>query len=210
MSPTDERLEILEMIQRGTISPQEGLDLIGALGETWEEDPDLESSPNMGGFKSEPLHSAPNFEGEDFRKWKAWWIIPFWLGVGITTLGGALMYWAWSANGLGVGFVLAWFPFLIGVGIMVLGWNSKTGPWVHIRIHQKPGETPERIAISLPIPIRFFAWTIKTFGSFIPGLATAGIDEVILALSNNSPGEPPLSINVSDDEDGEQVKIYIG
>jgi hypothetical protein len=210
MSPTDERLEILEMIQRGTISPQEGLDLIEALGETWEEDLNIESSPNMSGFESKPLPPALDFEGEDLDKWRVWWIIPFWLGVGITTLGGALMYWAWSVNGLGIGFILAWIPFLIGVGTLVLGWNSKTGPWVHIRIHQKPGETPERIAISLPIPIRFFAWTIRTFGSFIPGLDTAGIDEVILALSNNSPGEPPLSINVSDDEDGEQVKIYIG
>lgn len=210
MNPTDERLEILEMIQRGTISPQEGLNLIGALRETWEEDPDLESSPNMRNFDAEPLPPAPDFEGEDFDKWRAWWIIPFWLGVGITTLGGALMYWAWSANGLGVGFVLAWFPFLIGVGTMALGWNSKTGPWVHIRIRQKPGETPKRIAISLPIPIRFFAWTIRTFGSFIPGLDTTGIDEVILALGNNSPGDLPLSINVSDDEDGEQVEIYIG
>ncbi len=210
MSPTDERLEILEMIQRGTISPQEGLDLIEALGETWEEDLNIESSPNMSGFESKPLPPALDFEGEDLDKWRVWWIIPFWLGVGITTLGGALMYWAWSVNGLGIGFILAWIPFLIGVGTLVLGWNSKTGPWVHIRIHQKPGETPERIAISLPIPIRFFAWTIRTFGSFIPGLDTAGIDEVILALSNNSPGEPPLSINVSDDEDGEQVIIYIG
>ena len=198
------------MIQRGTISPQEGLDLIEALGETWEEDPELESSANMPDFDAEPLPPALDFEGEDFEKWKAWWIIPFSIGVGITTLGGALMYWAWSANGLGVGFILAWIPFMLGVGTMALGWNSKTGPWVHIRIHQKSGEAPKRIAISLPIPIRFFAWTIRTFGSFIPGLDTTGIDEVILALGNNYPGDLPLSINVSDDEDGEQVEVYIG
>jgi len=208
MSPTDERLEILEMIQRGTISPQEGLDLIETLGETWEEE--LEFSQEMNGLDSEPLPPAPEFEGEDFDKWRAWWIIPFLLGVGITILGGALMYWAWSANGLGIGFILAWIPFLIGVGTMALGWNSKTGPWVHVRVHQKPGETPERIAISFPIPIRFFAWTIRTFGSFIPGLDTTGIDEVILALGNNCPEDSPLSINVSEDEDGTQVKIYIG
>lgn len=208
MNPTDERLEILEMIQRGTISPQEGLNLIGALRETWEEE--LESSLEMNGGESESLLPAPDFEGEDFDKWRAWWIIPFWLGVGITTLGGALMYWAWSANGVGIGFILAWIPFMLGVGMMALGWNSKTGPWVHIRIHRKSGEAPKRIAISLPIPIRFFAWTIRTFGSFIPGLDTTGIDEVILALGNNYPGDLPLSINVSDDEDGEQVEVYIG
>jgi len=36
MSPADERLEILEMIQRGTISAEEGLKLIEALGNDWD------------------------------------------------------------------------------------------------------------------------------------------------------------------------------
>jgi hypothetical protein len=93
---------------------------------------------------------------------------------------------------------------------MVLGWNSKTGPWVHIRVQQQPGEKPERIAISLPLPIRFFAWTIRNFGSFIKGLDATGLDEVILALEKNSPDDAPLSINVSDDGDGNQVKVFIG
>ena len=185
---------------------KDGLKLIEALGKTWDED----HPPELNGVGPEQQSSSPDFNEEDFEKSKAWWIIPFWIGVGITALGGVLMYWAWSANGLGLGFILAWFPFLLGVGTMALGWNSKTGPWVHIRIHQKAGETPQRIAISLPIPIRFFAWAIRTFGSFIPGLDTTGIDEVILALGDNSPGEAPLSINVSDDGDGEQVKVYIG
>jgi len=210
MSPTDERLKILEMIQQGTISPQEGLKLIEALGETWEEDLILDSFSDNNGFDTEPLPPAPKFEDEDFNKWRAWWLIPFWLGIVITALSGSLMYWAWSAHGLGFGFVLAWIPFLIGVGVMVLGWNSRTGPWIHIRVNQKPGETPERIAISFPIPIRFIAWAIKTFGSFISGLDNTGIDEVILALGSHEPGEAPLSINVTEGEDGEQVKIYIG
>jgi hypothetical protein len=37
-----------------------------------------------------------------------------------------------------------------------------------------------------------------------------GIDEVLLALGQFSPGDPPLSINVDDEADGEQVMIYIG
>ncbi len=210
MNPSDERIEILDMVQRGTISPEEGLKLIEALGESWEEELDLENSRDRNGVDPEQFSSAPDFAGEDFDKWRAWWIIPFWLGVGITTLGGSLLYSSLLAKGIGIGFILSWIPFLIGVGIMVLGWNSKTGAWVHIRIDQKPGETPQRIAISLPIPIRFLAWIIRNFGSFIPGLDFTGIDEVILALGKHSPGDTPLSINVSDDEDGEQVKVYIG
>jgi len=208
MTPTDERLEILEMIQKGTISPDEGLKLIEALGESWQEEESaglLEETEEL-----IPLQPSPELASEDFARWRAWWVIPFWIGVGITTLGGALMYWGWSAHGFGLGFFLAWIPFLIGVATMVLGWNSKTGPWVHIRVHQRPGEKPERIAISLPIPIRFFAWIIRNFGSFIHGLDATGLDEVILALEKNSPDDAPLSINVSDDGDGNQVKVFIG
>lgn len=210
MTAEKERLEILEMIQQGRISPQEGLKLIEALGESWEEEQLSPSADEEVLPGANPQLLAAGIEGEDFNRWRTWWVIPFWIGVGITALGGGLMYWAWSARGLGLGFFLAWVPFLIGVGTMVLGWNSRTGPWIHIRVHQKPGETPERIAISLPLPIRFFAWSIRTFGGFIKGLDATGIDEVILALERTSPGEAPLSINVSDEDDGEQVRIYIG
>jgi len=210
MTAENERLEILEMIQRGTISPKEGLKLIQALGEEWDEEALEEQSSGPGIVETQSLAFTPEFEGEDLSQWKSWWVIPFWIGVGLTALGGALMYWAWSVKGMGIGFLLAWIPFLIGVGTMVLGWNSKTGPWIHIRIQQAPGEKPGRIAISLPIPIRFFAWTVRTFGGFIKGVDVAGVDEVILALENSSPGEPPVSIDITDKEDGEIVKVFIG
>ena len=143
------------------------------------------------------------------EKWRRWWVIPFWTGVGITVLGGALMYWGWSARGIGLGFIAAWIPFLIGLGIMILGWNSRSGPWMHIRIKQQPGETPPRISLSFPLPIRLIAWMMRTFSQWIPDLPE-GMDEVLLALGNLSPGDQPLSINVSEKEDGERVMIYIG
>jgi hypothetical protein len=207
MTPANERLEILEMIRRGTISSEEGLKLIEALGEEWEEESSV--SPSSEGENDEILDHTSGFD-EDFSKWRSRWTIPFWIGVGFTTLGGALMYLGWSAHGFGPGFFLAWIPFLIGVGTMTLGWNSKTGPWVHIRIQQQPGEKPEQIAISIPIPIRFLAWGIRNFGNFIKGLDATGLDEIILALEQSSPDDVPLSVNISDDEDGNQVKVFIG
>ncbi|MGB2962738.1 MAG: hypothetical protein WBB69_01995 [Anaerolineales bacterium] len=214
MTKEIERLEILEMIQRGTISPEEGLKLIESLGETWEN-LDQEYSEAKAKLEGEPdrelIREVDSLSGlEDFKEWRKWWIIPFWIGVAITILGGGLMYWAWSAKGLGVGFIFAWIPFLIGIGVLVLGWNSRTGPWLHLRIQQKPGENPERIAISLPLPIRFFAWSLRTFGEFIPNLDATGLDEIILSLGESSQAETPLIIDVTDDDEGEQVKIYIG
>ena len=214
MTVNNERLEILEMIQRGTISTEEGLKLIEALGES-QADLDQEyllaKSKLEGEYYPERVdeHNSVPIP-EDFENWKRWWIIPFWTGVILTVLGGSLLYLAWSTKGIGLGFILAWIPFLIGVGILVLGWNSQTGPWLHLRIQQKPGELPKRIAISFPLPIRFFAWSLRTFGNFIPGLKGTGVDEIILALGDSSQSGTPLIIDVTDDDDGEQVKIYIG
>jgi hypothetical protein len=214
MTANNERLEILEMIQRGTISAQEGLKLIEALGETQDnlDEEYLLAKARLEGGTDPKVGDRfdPPPVLEDLEKWKKWWIIPFWIGLGITVFGSFLMYWAWSAKGIGVGFILAWIPFLIGVGVLVLGWNSRTGPWLHLRIQQKPGEKPGRIAISFPLPIRFFAWSLRTFGNLIPGLSGTGVDEIILALGESSQAETPLFIDVNEGDEGEQVKIYIG
>ena len=214
MTSNNERLEILEMIQRGTINAREGLKLIEALGETrdnFDEEYLLAKARLEGGTEPEAGDGFdPQPVMEDLEKWKKWWIIPFWIGAGITVFGAALMYWALSAWGIGLGFILAWIPFLIGVGILVLGWNSRTGPWLHLRIQQKPGEKPQRISISFPLPIRFFAWSLRTFGNLIPGLNATGVDEIILALGESARGETPLFIDVNEGDEGEQVKIYIG
>ena len=214
MTSENERLEILEMIQKGTISPDEGMKLIEAIGES-DEISELEYATAKADLEEiiEPVGAddyAQEVDQEDLSKVKSWWIIPFSIGVIITVLGGALMYWAWAAHGIGFGFVASWIPFLIGIGLLVLGWNSRTGPWIHIRVKQKPGEKPERIAINFPIPNRFFAWTLRTLGSFIPKMNLSGADEILLALGNYSQGDAPLTIDVDDSDDGETVKIYIG
>ena len=210
---SDERLEILEMIRQGKIKPEEGLKLIEALSESWEaEDQEYLRAKEEMLYPPPEADSddpAPEITFEEMDQWRRWWVIPFWIGVGITVLGGALMYWGWSAHGIGPGFVLAWIPFLIGLAIMALGWNSRTGPWIHIRIQQKPGESPQKISLSFPLPVRFFAWSIKTFSRWVPDMPE-GVEGVLLALGDYSPGDSPLSINVDDQEDGEKVNIYIG
>ena len=214
MTNQTERLEILDMIQRGTISAEEGMKLIQAIDESDEylNEEYLAAKSELEGSLDIPAPEStfPDPILENPEEWRKWWIIPFGVGTAITALGAGLMYWAWSAKGYGVGFFLAWIPFLIGIGVLVLGWNSRTGPWLHLRIQQKPGESPEMIRISLPLPIRFTAWVLRTFGEYITGLKDSGLDEIILALGDKSKQDAPLSIDVQDDEDGDQVRIYIG
>jgi hypothetical protein len=204
MNPREERILILEMIETGKISSEEGLQLLADL-----DQPDAESIGDPEVIQSGP-GPVPAHDPEDLARWKKWWVIPLWVGVAVTLLGAALMYGAYTTGGLTVWFFLSWLPFLLGVATIALAWRSQTSPWIHLRIQQAPGETPQRIAFSFPLPIRLTAWVLRTFGRWIPNLDAGSLDEVILALGESADHDQPLSIVVNEGQDGEQVLIYIG
>ena len=260
MVSENERAKILEMIEEGTITAEQGLTLLNALDgssksseemdsedfemaleeitvETGIEPPETPSPPPSPprpaqvpqntipevGYKTDhpsfessedqfevitPRTSPP--DSEEVNRWKRWWVIPFWVGAGITVIGGALMYWAYRGTGFGFWFACAWFPFLLGVAVLVLGWSSRTTPWLHVRVQQAPGESPQKIAISFPIPIRLTAWGLRVFGHRIPHMEGTNLDEVILALKDVAKDGTPLFIDVNEEEDGEHVQVFIG
>jgi hypothetical protein len=259
MVSDSERTKILEMIEEGTITAEEGIILLNALGgsplpedtsagEVFEgEEPTIAPEPDNlidigdgvvtpfisteegigaeenddsgssyeeseifdGNVEVMPPDSAPP-SAEEIKRWKRWWVIPLWIGAGVTVIGGLLMYWAFSANGFGFWFACAWFPFLLGVALLALAWSSRTAPWLHVRVHQAPGEKPQRIAISLPIPVHLTAWGLRTFGHHIPNIEGTNLDEVILALKDVSKDGTPLFVDVDEGEDGERVQVFIG
>jgi len=226
MGHESERLQILEMIERGVISATEGVRLLNALtGDTAEipstssftetepparsaEIPAPEPEPAYEEPVPEPAKAAPDL-GASAQKWRRWWWIPLWVGVGITVISGGLMYLAYARSGFGFWFACTWFPFLLGVAVMALAWASRTARWLHVRVHQAEGERPRNIAISMPLPIRFTAWIVRTFRPHIPNMEGANIDEMILALEKTSPNTP-LSVHVDEGENGERVEVYIG
>ncbi len=215
---SEERMKILEMIDQGVISAEEGYALLQALDEDeqlpddgMELDPFSEEDDELGFVQATEDQEPPQPpDPEDMQKWKRWWFVPVWIGAGITVIGGALMFWAWRASGFGFWFACTWFPFLIGVMILALGWGSQNSPWLHVRVKQKPGESPENVAISLPIPIRLTAWLLRTFGHFIPNMDATGLDEVILALADTKDDDVPFFVDVDEGEDGEKVQVFIG
>ncbi len=216
MSHSTERLKILEMIDQGVINAEEGFSLLQALddGEQTLVD-DAETAANAytdaNAIQATVDQERPQPpDPEDMEKWKRWWFIPVWVGAGITVIGGGLMYWAWRASGFGFWFACTWLPFLLGVMVLSLGWGSQRSPWLHVRVHQKSGETPQKIAISFPIPIRFTAWLLRTFGHFIPNMDATGLDEVILALGDTKDQEIPFFVDVDEGKDGEKVQVFIG
>ena len=231
-----ERHLILEMIESGKISADEGLELLKALepldfieeseqstvlppgaetmGEnlidTQTEVADATAAAGDERITGEVLDPVEVSLPPDAEDWRRWWRVPMWIGVGITTLAGLLMLWAQQANGIGFLFFCAWVPLLLGVFLIVLSWQSRTSRWLHLRIQQPPGEWPQKIAISFPIPMRMTSWFFRTFRGTIPGMDNLAVDELINALDQSTSPENPLYVEVEDDEDGERVEIYIG
>jgi hypothetical protein len=259
MEDEAERLKILEMIEQGQISAEDGIRLLRALAGELEEDtlpeahtpPSLSEppgevtaapptatrapqaefevneadgpadqpadayrhqaeSPGAQPFQAEPEVIPPNEKFDPTKmKWRSFWWIPMLVGVGITLFAALLMFLAWNSGGFGFWFACTWFPFTLGVVVMALAWASRSARWLHVRVHQKPGETPQRIAISLPIPLRLTAWALRTFGKKIPHLGNTGVDELIMALDATSP-DTPFYVEVNEGANGERVEVYIG
>lgn len=144
-------------------------------------------------------------------KWKRWWMAPLWVGVVVTIWGGLFMYWSASAaKGLSIWFLCASVPFILGVALMAIAFQSRTAPWLHLRVRQKPGEKPQNIAFSMPLPIGPARWFFQTFGGRIKGMENVQMDEVLNAVGRSATADTPIYIQADEGEDGEKVEIYIG
>ncbi len=177
------------------------------LGADQTETESVEPMPSGG--QSQPTSDQASGAKPEFSRWRRFWTIPLWIGVGITVASALLMVWAQRASGLGFWFFCAGVPFTLGVILIALAWQTRAAPWLHLRVHQKPGEHPQNIAISLPLPLGISSWFLRTFRHRIPGMEGVSIDEIIATLHQSTSPENPIFIEV-EEEDGEQVQIYIG
>ncbi|MEA3440823.1 MAG: hypothetical protein U9R58_11115 [Chloroflexota bacterium] len=184
----------------------------------YDETPSAAEEPADASSEAEAVDAEIHSEGSarswpaDADKWRRWWMIPLWIGVAIVVIGGLFMLWAFQAAGFGFGFICASAFFTLGLVVLVLAAQSRTARWLHLRVKQRPGERPQTIAISLPIPLRFTRWAMRIFGGFIPDMHGASVDDIMMALDaleDSATPDNPVFIEV-DEEDGEHVEIYIG
>jgi len=206
-----ERLTILDMIENGTVTAEEGMRLMAALDQNPEDEflekelPLIDDDEMQG--TAMPVDSM---DAEEIQRWKRWWSVPLWIGLGVVVLSSLWMQNSWNGNALGFWFLCSWVPMLLGILMMALAWNSRTAPWLHVRVRQAPGEKPERLAISFPIPLRLSAWGLRRFGHHIPHFDATGLDEALIALNAVENDNAPLFIDVHDDEDGDHLQVFIG
>jgi hypothetical protein len=225
------RLEILKKVQAGELSLEEGSVLLSALER--EAGVDIEAmpvetagpEPTPAPVESEtvrpeqvdvlvppPARDEPEFQKpESLGCWKSAWSLVLWLGIGLTVLSAYWMLSGWQSAGFGWGFFLSWIPFLVGLLLIYLGYEIESSPWLYVRVRQKPGEKPEVITIVIPAPLRFAGWIMRIFQRYIPeNVREKGVPEMLAEMEKSIQGDTPLHIFVDDDEDGEQVEVYIG
>jgi len=74
-----------------------------------------------------------------------------------------------------------------------------------VRVRQKGGR---RIAVSLPLPLNLARWGIGFAERFVPAGQAVNL-QMAAGFLDQFEGGDPLIVSV-DDEDGDQVQVYIG
>ena len=202
-SPANDEMNILDKIDRGEISAEEGIALMGEQSQEPAAEGELSPASEYAEYQEPPKISE-----HEIAKWKRWWQIPLYVGAAITGFSALWMNSAHQAAPFGFWFFCAMLPLFSGLALIALSWQSRSGTWLHVRIKQTE-DTPHRIAISFPRPIKISAWGLRTFGYMIPGLGETSLDEVILALDKTAKDGAPLYVQV-DEDDGTQVEVFIG
>jgi len=182
----DERLQILELIEAGEISVEEGVRRL--------------ESPTETDASSEP---APR---PALLRWL--WQAVFWIGVALMAWGGWLLVSSYTGAVAVAGrLIWAWIIFTLGVLGLFLGWWLQQARWLYVRVRQS--DSPN-ITFAFPLPLGFVAWGLRTARPFAPQLEEMRVDELLRALQDELRAGHPLVVEVDEGDTGEQVQVYFG
>ncbi|MBT6152361.1 MAG: hypothetical protein HOH75_10265, partial [Chloroflexi bacterium] len=165
--------------------------------------------------ENQSSHQSMPITDIEIRKWQNWWTIPVFLGFSFATLSAYWMNSIYENSGTTFWFYFSWIPLFLGIAIMAFSWPSPNRTWVHIRVKQAYGQKPEKISISLPIPLKFVSWAIRIAKTYGPEKQLAMIDEVAIdellsGFSKSANKGTPFFVEVAEGDNGERVEIYVG
>lgn len=204
---SEERQQILKMVEQGKIRADQAVELMKALDESSVEMEVIEAPPAAAADSQIP--PAPEFE-EVARRARRLWQIPLWIGVLVTVGSSYWMYTLINASNYGFWFYFAWLPLLVGVGLIALFAGSRTSRWLYVSVEQARGDWPHSIALGFPLPLGLAGWFLRNFGHNLEGLRQTHVDEIIDLLSKGISPQEPLIVNVDEGQNGERVRVYIG
>jgi hypothetical protein len=200
----NERLRILQLVESGQISVEEGVRRLerlgqGGLGQAPAlEDRDVSAAPtDVEKPSDEPVH-VPFL--------RAVWQIVFGVGVAVLVGGGLLLARAYGREGR-PGFNWGWVLLAFGLLVMILGWWLQRARWFYLRVREHRGRA---FTIALPLPLRLVAWLLRVAKPFVPQLQEMDADHLILTMQDELRRGRPIVITVDEGEAGDQVEMYFG
>lgn len=197
-----ERQQILQMLQNGTITTDQAMELLDALATP------ANSQAPLNGAIVEPYEPPPNMD-----RFRRFWRIPFFIALGFLIFFGLWLYVIYQNNdgAITLGFVFVWSLFILAFLAALLAVFSRRAAWLHVRIKERNGRN---INLSFPLPLRLAQWAISIAGRFADDQTRGHLlmaSQFITAAQETmrEPGAEPLMIDV-DDDDGNHVQVYIG
>ena len=201
---SEARQQVLQMLQDGKLTAVEAQELLQAL------EPAVITEETQEAIEGEIVTPV---EPPDMDRFRRFWQYPFFISLAVLIgvgLGLRSMYQA-SEGAITFWFICVLLLFILTFTVTALAFMSRSAPWVHVRVKEKGGR---RIAISLPLPMGLAQWGINIARNFVPDTEQRNLDmaaDFIRSARHDlkGPNTEPLMINV-DDEDGDQVQVFIG
>lgn len=201
---SEARNQVLQMLQDGKLTAEQAQELLQAL------EPESTTDDTREAIQGEIVEPV---EPPDMDRFRRFWQYPFFISLAVLIAVGFGLRSMYQAS---EGAMTFWFFCVLSLFILTfiltaLAFISRSAPWLHIRIKGKEGN---KIAISLPLPMGLAQWGIGIARNFVPEPEQANLDMAATFIRTarhnlNGPDVEPLMINV-DDEDGDQVQVFIG
>lgn len=233
MPNAQERLQILDRLERGEITTQAAADLLAGLQPTpapadspmtvlgqlerGEISPEeaaqrLQAPPpaEQVSASAEPVEvidPAP----QQAHKTPIWWVFGIGTGVLLAVSAGLWMRNDLLDGRLGLGFACAWLPMALGLLLIVLGAAARNSPWASIRIRSKKHGAHSQRAIDLdvPLPVGLASQAIRFASHRVAGLDLHDAEDLLKVIEDAKTRGKPIVIQAHDDDDNESVDIRI-
>jgi hypothetical protein len=148
-------------------------------------------------------------EPEDPASFWRWWMVPVGIGALLAVVAGLWMASDLRDGSLGLGFLCAWFPMIVGIGLLLLGAFNRRGPWANVRVRSQKADGHVDFKMNLPISIDLASKTLRFVGDRVPRLDREDVDNLVDALEEAGNSGTPIHIqaNSGDGEDSVDISI---